>query len=327
MIRSPYPLALPVFLSLLLPSADPAGSAAPLPIARFVAAPEAAAPAPIEGRWDMTIRTPEKDLPSWLEVRHSGFETLVGQFVGVFGSARPISRVGFNDGRLHFSIPPQWEEGKDDLVVDGSLEGDQLSGSITFPDGKRYDWTARRAPSLQREREPAWGKPVALFNGKNLTGWRVLGDNQWQAADGILRNTKSGGNLVTEGQFTDFKLHLEFRYPAGSNSGVYLRGRYEVQIADAANDVTTPDQLGGVYGFLPPTALLGKPGQWQSMDITLVGRMVSVAVDGKTVVCNREIPGITGGALDSREGTPGPILLQGDHGPVEFRNISIAAAK
>jgi hypothetical protein len=326
MISSSYSLVMPIVLSLLWSPTDRAGRVVKAATAQAIPAPATDDRAAIEGRWDITIRTPEKDLPAWLEVTHSGSETLVGQYVGTAGSARPISRVEFREGTLHFSIPPQWEKGKNDLVVDGQLQSEGLSGTMTLPDGKRYDWTAVRAPALKRDGEPVWGKPVALFNGKNLTGWRAMGENQWQAVDGVLRSPKSGSNLVTEGQFTDFKLHLEFRYPAGSNSGVYLRGRYEVQIADVANDATTRDQLGGIYGFVPPTDLVGKPGEWQSFDITLVGRMVTVVVNGKTVVCNREIPGITGGALDSHEGTPGPLLLQGDHGPVEFRNLSLTPA-
>lgn len=199
---------------------------------------------------------------------------------------------------------------------------------MVFPDGKKYNWTAVRAPSLRRTKAPVWGKPVRLFNGKDLKGWHALGDNQWQAVDGVLRSPKSGSNLVTDESFTDFKLHIEFRYPKGSNSGVYLRGRYEVQIADSKGLEPLPGELGGVYGFLAPVEQVAKEaGQWQSYDITLVGRMITVVANGKTIICNQEIPGITGGALDSKEGEPGPLQLQGDHGPIEYRNIILTPAK
>ena len=133
---------------------------------------------------------------------------------------------------------------------------------------------------------------------------------------------------MTDETFTDFKLHIEFRYPKGSNSGVYLRGRYEVQIEDSRGLEPSKDQLGAVYGFLSPSDMVAKEaGEWQSYDITLVGRMVKVVANGKTVICNQEIPGITGGALDSKEGEPGPIYIQGDHGPIEFRNIILTPAK
>lgn len=287
----------------------------------------AAAKDMIIGRWDITIQTPDRKLPSWLEVGLSGRATLVGRFVGEVGSARPISRVDFIDGTLRFSIPPQWEEGTNDLSVEGRLQDGKLAGSMTYPDGRRFNWTAVRAPSMRRPSAPKWGKPVSLFNGSNLTGWHVLGANQWRATNGVLRNVEKGGNLVTDRTFGDFKLHIEFRYPKGSNSGVYLRGRHEVQIADSLTADTANDLLGAIYGFLAPTEVAAKmPNEWQSFDITLLGRMVTVVVNGKTVICNREIPGITGGALDSDEGAPGPLMLQGDHGPVEFRNITMTPA-
>ncbi len=285
------------------------------------------APAPIEGRWDITMQSDGKESPAWLEVRHSGFETLVGQFVGSGGSARPVARVEFAAGQLRFAVPPQWEKGKNDFQFEGRLQGDALSGTMTFPDGVRGTWTAVRAPSLRREREPAWGQPIPLLNGNSLAGWKALGENQWQVTGGVLRNAKSGGNLVTERTFTDFKLHLEFRYPAGSNSGVYLRGRYEVQIADSTGTDPAIDELGSIYGFVAPSLRATRAGQWQTFDITLVGRRVTVVLNGKTIICDREIPGITGGALDSREGDPGPLLLQGDHGPVEYRNLVLTPGK
>ena len=281
----------------------------------------------IEGRWDMTINMSGKELPSWLEVRHSGLHTLVGHFVGTGGSARPISKVNFSGGKISFSIPPQWEEGND-LSVEGSLQGDNLTGTIIFPDGKNYSWTAVRAPSLRRQTQPVWGKPIRLFSGTDLKGWHALGENQWKAENGILRSPKSGSNLVTDESFTDFKLHIEFRYQKGSNSGVYLRGRYELQIADSKGLEPLKDQLGAIYGFISPVDMVAKEaGEWQFYDVTLVGRMVTVVANGKTIICNQEIPGIRGGAINSKEGEPGPLLLQGDHGPIEFRNVVLTPAK
>ena len=285
-------------------------------------------PESIVGRWDITIAGPDRPLPSWLEVRPSGNGYLVGQFVGVVGSARPIAHVEFANGAMRFAIPPQWEQGKNDLQVEGRLQGDALAGTMTFPDGTRRDWKAVRAPSLRRTAAPSWGAPIRLFNGADLAGWRALGTNQWRAVNGVLQSPKSGANLVTDRTFTDYKLHLEFRYPKGSNSGVYQRGRYEVQIEDSLTTEPQNDLLGGVYGFIAPSEVTAKPpGEWQTFDITLVGRLITVVANGKTVICNREIPGITGGALDSNEGEPGPLLLQGDHGPIEYRNITLRPAR
>lgn len=287
-----------------------------------------AAPPPIIGRWDITIHRPDGERSAWLEVRHSGVQTLVGQFVGMSGSARPISQVEFKAGEMRFSIPPQWERVDGNLSVVGRLEGDRLTGSMTLGNGTPIEWTAVRAPSLRRETAPQWGRPASLFNGHDLAGWHAIGTNEWEAANGVLRNKKSGGNLVTDQTFADFKLHAEFRYPAGSNSGVYLRGRYEVQIADTPAVEPTNGSLGAVYGFLTPGDMAArKPGEWQAFDITLAGRMVTVVLNGRTIICNQEIPGITGGALDSQEGAPGPLLLQGDHGPIEFRNIRVTRGK
>ncbi|HTH55791.1 MAG TPA: DUF1080 domain-containing protein [Cyclobacteriaceae bacterium] len=281
-----------------------------------------------EGTWDLVILKDGKELPSWLEIEHSGRHTLTGRFVYAFGSARPISVINLKEGKFSFSIPPQWEPGDRNMDFEGELDGDKLKGTMIYTDGKSYPWTAVRAPSLKREKEPTWGQPIRLFNGVDLQGWKATGVNQWVAEDGILRSKKSGSNLMTEQTFNDFKLHVEFRYEKGSNSGVYLRGRYEVQIEDNQGKNPWRGYFSAIYGFLVPTEITAKgPGEWQSYDITLIGRMVTVVANGKTVICNQEIPGITGGAIDSKEGEPGPILFQGDHGPIDYRNILITPAK
>lgn len=283
---------------------------------------------PVEGRWDLSIHINERTAPSWLEITHSGLNTLVGQFVGTGGSARPISEVHFKDGKISFSIPPQWEQGNH-LSFEATYSGDSLAGSVTFPDGKTYNCTGVRAPSLRRNAAPMWGIPISLFNGKDLKGWHASGStNQWTVENGILKSNKPGSNLITDAYFTDFKLHVEFRYSKNGNSGVYLRGRYEVQIADVPDTLPWKGGLGAVYGFIAPSEVAAKqPGEWQSFDIILTGRTVTVIANGKQIICNQEVPGITGGALDSKEGEPGPIMLQGDHEPIEYRNIVITPVK
>ncbi len=282
---------------------------------------------PIIGRWDLTVKSTNEAYPSWLEVRRSGYQTLVGTFVGRFGSARPISRVEFKDGRLQFSVPPQWERPPNDLTFEGKLKDDELKGEMTDEKGHHLTWTGKRAPSLKRDQAPHWGEPIELFNGKDLTGWKPRSTevkNGWIVRDGLLFDEQPGNDLVTEQKFTDFQIHAEFRYPKGSNSGIYLRGRYEVQIEDNYGDEPDSHKIGGVYGFLTPCLNAAKkPGEWQTMDITLVGRVVTVVFNGEKVIDRQTIPGITGGALDSDEGSPGPILLQGDHGPIEFRKVTL----
>lgn len=283
---------------------------------------------PVEGRWDLTIQMGERTAPSWLEITHSGVSTLVGQFVGTGGSARPISEVRFNDNKVSFSIPPQWEKGSN-LSFEATYSGDSLAGTITFPDGKSHNCNGVRAPSLRRRTAPVWGKSITLFNGKDLTGWHASGStNQWTVEYGILKSSKPGSNLISDESFTDFKLHVEFRYSQNGNSGVYLRGRYEVQIADVPDTLPWKGGLGAIYGFIAPSEVVAKkPGEWQSFDITFVGRTVSLVANGKQVICNAEVPGITGGALNSKEGEPGPIMLQGDHEPIEYRNITITPVR
>ena len=308
-----------LFITLFLLSTGFRASASPA---------QAAADTSIEGRWDMNIMVDGKPQPSWLEVVHSGTKRLVGSYVGISGSARPVSKINFSNNKISFSLPPQWEEEDNDLSFEGTYQGDSLSGSMTAANGQTYQWSAVRAPLLRREKAPVWGKPIKLLGTNSMDAWQALGENQWAVSNGVLKSPKSGANLVTKEKFNDFKLHIEFRCPKGSNSGVYLRGRYEVQIEDSYGKQPEKHLMGGVYGFLTPTEMAAKPsGEWQTYDITLVGRLVNVVANGKTIICNQEIPGITGGALDSREGEPGPLMLQGDHGPIEYRNIVITPAK
>jgi hypothetical protein len=278
----------------------------------------------IEGLWDLVISKDGDQLPAWLEIRHSGHKTLVGRFVYAFGSARPISQIKMKEEKFSFSIPPQWEEGGSNLEFEGKTFGEKLIGIMKYTDGKTYNWTATRAPKLESTESPIWGAPREIFNNKNLEGWHASGDNQWVAENGILTSKKSGSNLITDEKFSDFKLHLEFRYPKESNSGVYLRGRYEVQIADNQGNPPSDIMFGGVYGFLTPNEMVAKSsGEWQAYDITLIGRRVTIVANGKTIISDQIIPGITGGALDSREGESGPFMLQGDHGPIEYRNLVV----
>lgn len=276
------------------------------------------------GRWDLVVERGAQTAPSWLEVERSGTATLVGQFVGSGGSARPIAKIEFSDGTFRFAIPPQWESNPRDITFEGRLQGDRLAGTMTMGDGQTVKWSGVRAPALRRTAAPVWGEPIALLKGNSLDGWKPVGrgESQWTVDAGVLKNAKSGSNLLTAQTFDDFKLHVEFRVPKGANSGVYLRGRYELQVDDAAGLDPSSHHLGGLYGFIAPSENVARAaGEWQTMDVTLVGRMLTYTLNGTTVICNREIPGITGGALDSAEGEPGPLLLQGDHGPVEYSTL------
>jgi len=294
------------------------------------------------GRWDLTIVINEEDMedlglfrhglmsdagfPGWLEVKLSGFSTLVGRYVGYEGSARPIAEVHYNpeNGKYHFTIPPQWMD-IEDLYFEFTLEDDKLTG-YQMLDGHKLEWTGVRAPGLKREKPPVWGNPKNLLD-DNLSRWIIPENSMFRMVEGVLVNKEAGGNLVSNEKFNDFKLSIEFRYPEGSNSGIYLRGRHEVQIEDSPANKTSKVSIGGIYGFIEPAVYAAKkPGEWQTYEITLVGRHVTIVHNGIEVISNRQIPGITGGSLDSNEGEPGPIMIQGDHGPVEFRKFVITPA-
>lgn len=284
---------------------------------------------PLEGRWDLEVDFMDKMAPSWLEVRHSGHETLVGRFVFAFGSARPISEIKTFGDRFTFSIPRQWEPEGSDMVFHGELTDGKLKGTLIYTDGSIIQWSGKPAPKLPYTSEPNWGKTIDLFNGKDLDGWYLDSDkNEWSVDNGVLKNVKGGANLISNEKFTDFKLVAEFRYPKGSNSGIYLRGRYEVQIADNYGLEPSDIYFGGIYGFLEPNENAAKPhGEWQRYEIKLIGNRVTIMDNDKVIIKNQTIPGITGGALDSMEGEPGPIMIQGDHGPVEFRKFEITPVK
>ena len=201
------------------------------------------------------------------------------------------------------------------------------------------DFTGRRIPPLPPKPDLSsveYGKPIVLFNGKNLDdGWKLTNPDQtngWSAEDGVLVNKPvqedgkphiSYGNLrTTTDEFEDFNLKLEVNVPRRGNSGIYLRGIYEVQVSDSYGKSLDAHNMGGIYSRITPTVNAEKPaGQWQSFDITLLDRHVTVKLNGKTILNNEPLLGCTGGALWSDEFKPGPIYLQGDHSAVSYRNI------
>jgi hypothetical protein len=282
------------------------------------------------GRWDLTLKAPDREYPSWLELRMEGLQ-LKAVLVSRWGNARPLPKAEVSSGHLSFVSPKEEEERPEDMVFEGALVGAMLQGTANGPNGVTWQWTGVRAPGLKRQNAPKWGKPIALFNGKDLTGWKMSGTGTtvWRVEDGNLISPGNGPELINDFKFEDFKLHVEFKCDANSNSGIYLRGRYEVQIETDSIAEPPSHHLGGVYGFLAAAPELPrKPGEWQSYDITLVGRWVTVVQNGQTIIDNQEIPGITGGALDSHEELAGPIYLQGsEKGRVVFRSMVITPAE
>ena len=275
----------------------------------------AGAPSPFSGRWDLTIITSAGEHPAWLEFADEGGTPAV-RVVGRTGSVHAVRNAKVEGAKLTFDDGPgQWRVAVQDRKLSGQAPDGSLSG---VP-----------APALKHATPGAWSSPEPLFNGKDLTGW--LPDNpaanHWMAQNGELQNLEAGANIRTTRKFGDFKLHIEYNCPPGGNSGVYLRGRYEVQVEyEPAGKNDAFHAMGSIYGFIAPATIVDpRPGQWEGYDVTLVGRTVSVVRDGVRIIDNAEIPGITGGAIDSHESEPGPIYLQGDHtGGLKYRNITIS---
>jgi 3-keto-disaccharide hydrolase len=282
------------------------------------------------GRWDLTINAPKQERPSWIELSERRGQ-VEGLMVGFWGHATPTGTVHIKDGEMEFTAPT--DEGFDEgTVFKGKLASGLLAGTATSPKGVSWQWTGRRAPALERSGEPHWGKSVRLFDGKDLSGWKFADPSHagvWSVKDSELVKNGPGSELISVSKFRDFKLHVEFNCGPTANSGVYLRGRYEVQIETDSSSEPPDQRMGAVYGFLTPEPAPARtPDVWHTCDITLVGRTLTLVNDGQTVIDHKEIPGITGGALDSHEGLPGPIYLQGSEaGRVFFRNIVIRPAE
>ena len=286
---------------------------------------------PLLGRWDLTLKAADRVYPSWLELRQENGK-LTAQMVGRWGNARPLPKAEFSEGQLTLVSPKEEEDLPVDMIFTGKLNGKNLEGSVTGPKDGPWTWSGVRAPALDRKGAPQWGRPVSLFNGKDLTGWKMSDPRAkavWTVENGTLVSPGHGPEIINDLKFQDFKLHIEFNCGAKANSGVYLRGRYEVQVEDNSVDEPPSHHTGGVYGFITPKPEMPrKPGEWQSFDITLEGRTITVVQNGTPIIDQQEIPGITGGALDSHEELPGPIYLQGsEDNHVAYRNIVVTPAK
>jgi hypothetical protein len=290
----------------------------------------AASVKPFLGRWDLTLKAPDREWPSWIEIKQQNGQ-LSAQFVSRWGNARPLPKIEIRGTNITFVSPKEEEDRKEDMVFQGSLSGKTLTGTTTGQDGTPWTWTGVHAPALDKAHAPKWGKPIQLFNGKDLTGWKMSqpGPPIWTVQDGNLVSPGNGPEIISDVPVQDFKLHIEFNCGKDSNSGVYLRGRYEVQIETESEAEPPSHHTGGVYGFLAPSPELARrPDVWQTFDITLIGRRVTVVQNGQTIIDNQEIPGITGGALNSHEALPAPIYLQGgEKGHVAFRNIVLTPAE
>lgn len=306
-----------------------------------------AADNPYVGGWELTI---PGGAAGWLGVQETN-GALQASLLWGGGSVVPVDEVRTEMGRLvltrKHSSQHKDASGKSVSVTTTEtilalVNGDILKLSLIKPrqNGQgedRTEFTGRREPAMPPAPDLSgvkFDKPIPLFNGKDLTGWRLTDPHAvsgWSVKDGLLVNDvsqekgkphKSFGNLRTDREFEDFNITLEVRVPKGGNSGVYIRGIYEVQVVDSYGKPLDPHNMGAIYSRIKPTVAAEKPaGEWQTMDITFVDRHVTVVLNGQHIIDNQSVPGCTGGALWSDVTRPGPIYLQGDHTGIEYRNI------
>ena len=275
----------------------------------------------------------------WLGVEEKGGQ-LSSSVLWGGGSVVPTAGTKVEGDKLMVTRKQKNKEGKVTTeTITATLNGDEmkLSSIKHNPEGKQMgqpvEFAGKRIAALPPKPDLSkvkFGEPIQLLNGKDLTGWRLLkeADNGWSVVDGVLQNRvvkakdKHFGNLRTDAEFEDFNLKLEVRTQEGSNSGIYLRGIYEVQIMESFGQPLDSHHMGALYSRITPSVAAEKPiGEWQTLDITLVDRHLTVILNGKTIIDNQPVLGCTGGAMTSDEFHPGPIYLQGDHTNIDYRNM------
>jgi hypothetical protein len=281
---------------------------------------------PFVGRWDFNIGT----RAAWLGVteKNGGLEVW---YQPTSANVYQVKDFKVHQGSHLTATVVAAAENSPATVWELDAAGDKLTGAQKRGEAST-PLTGVRAPDLKRPMPRAWTTPEPLFNGKSLDGWEPIGNpanSHWKVEDGMLVNESKGANLKSTRKFDDFKLHFEVNCPDHGNAGFYLRGRYEVQIEYEPLEANPVERrIGSIYGRIAPKEIPRTPGAWETFDVTLVGRMLTVVRNGVKTIDNKEIEGITGGALDANEGEPGPFYIQGDHtGGLKFRNITISVPK
>jgi Domain of Unknown Function (DUF1080) len=286
------------------------------------------------GRWDISVGGPSSPRVWWLEVSGAGTENLKGQFMGApVGLLDDIPKLSISEGELRFALEARFrkDHGPEKGLYWARLEDGKLKGTFEIEgDPSTYlEWTGVRAPALAEKDDGSWkrGDPVVLFDGHDLAGWQPSPPGHlvgWVVREGALTALPGAPDLVSDKKFTNFVVDAEYRIEPHTNSGIVLRGRYEVQIADDADRPSSNRGTGAILGRIAPTLNAEKSaGEWQMLAIRLVGRDVTVVLNGIRVINRQTIDGPTSIAIDTNEGEPGPILLQGNRGTVAFRRIVI----
>jgi hypothetical protein len=300
--------------------------------------PAFSAPADFNGRWDIHADTKPRPRAWWVELNGVGTPQASGKFVSAYGGdMNIIDTIAVANGELRFTINPRNRGGAQKKGAAGpsvylaKLVGGKLEGTFAVEgrDTPPIPWTGFRAPVIKDRDDATWkeGKPIQLFNGKDLSGWKALAPDtamKWSVVDGVLRNAPPTTDIISEQSFWNFKLHVDFRIVEHSNSGIGLRGRYEIQILEDYGQPAGTHGAAALYSRVAPSVNASKPaGEWQSYDIRLVGRQLTVVHNGIKVLDKVEVDGLTAIANNADESEPGPFIVQGDHSYVEIKSFVV----
>jgi len=277
------------------------------------------------GRWNLT-GIGENAGVYWLEILDEGGQ-LTGMFLNRGGSPVKLATVKVENGELFFQgAPPQRGSAPE---YRARIQKDKLAGTIKTP-ARTIEFVGVRPPKWPAADANAahkMGKAVELFDGTSMDAWDVADKSKplnWSVVDGAMTNTPHANNLVSKQRFQDFTIHAEYKLEMKSNSGIYLRGRYELQVLDDYGKPAGTHGHMSIYAWKAPLVNASKPaGEWQTMEATVVGNKVTVFLNGQKVHDNATLEAITGGARDANETEPGPIMIQGDHEKVTYRKVTV----
>jgi len=261
-----------------------------------------------------------------------------------WGSPTDCLEVRFSENRFSFNHPYGQR-------FEGVVRGDRMIARIAPLNDKAeligawQPFEGVRNPEIPagvKTSDAKLGEPIDLLK-DGLSGWKSMDENAkfgWKFKDGVLSNVLgghddivkngrvSGANLISKrADFYDFNLEYDVRVPKDSNSGVYLRGRFEIQVIDSYGKPVDCHNMAAYYGRVTPKVAVEKPaGEWQHVSVTLYRQHLTVVLNGVTIIENAPVVGVTGGAIDANLFAAGPIYLQGDHSDADYKNMILRPA-
>ena len=323
--------------------------------ASLVSAPTAHQATPFLGAWNITGTGQDSAIIYWLEVKQEP-GGLSGMFLNRVGNPNPLGIVRVEGDELIFRMGTA--EKPNGPEYRAKVENGRLVGRHTVTEGggrgrgrasdpnappppppteRTVSWVGVRLPEFPGANANAnhrYDAPIELYDGKSLDMWTTQFPNRpfgWKIENGAMTNDHppdtpaARNNLISKQKFMNFKLEAEYKLGDNSNSGIYIRGRYELQLLDDFVKSGRAD-LGhmAIYGRTPPSVKASKPaGEWQTMTAIVHGNRITVTLNGQRVHDNQVILGVTGGTLDADEATPGPLMVQGDHSVVWIKKLTV----